>query len=110
VQETLTTYLFQLGAGQTLASIKTLIDTQASSNNLTKYTGLFAISNVLSTITSRDILINDSQVVRRIYVPAGKKPVGDYTAIYTNAGNQPQYLQFFVTGDQGKAVTYYYSL
>lgn len=110
VQETMTTYLFQLGAGQTLTNIETLIDAQASSNNLTKYTGLFAISNVLNTITSRDVLINDSQVVRRLYIPAGKQPVGNYTAIYTNAGNQSQYLQFFVTGDQGKAVTYYYSL
>ena len=98
----MSTYYFPTLGGD-LDSFKAWLDVTASANNVVKYTDLFAIDFVDKTVSTRDVLVNDDRVVRRIF-----NDVGDYTTLYLNAGNQWQYKKLFLSGDETKAYSGYY--
>jgi len=98
------TYLFPT-YGCSLAQFKTILDAQASTNDVVSYTNLFAIGNKENVISTRNVLIGDAHVVRRVYTPKG-----DYTVFYMNGlQNMGSYLQFYLSGDKSKAFAYYYA-
>jgi len=99
----MSTYIFPTLGGD-LDDFKDWLDATASANNVVKYTDLFAIDFVDKTITTRDVLVNDDRVVRRLF-----NDVSDYTTLFLNAGNQWQYKKLFLSGDQTKAYTDYYT-
>lgn len=99
----LSTYYFPTLGGD-LDDFKAWLDATASANNVVKYTDLFAIDFVDKTVTTRDVLVNDDRVVRRIF-----NDVSDYTALFLNAGNQWQYKRLFLQNDQTKSYDDYYS-
>jgi hypothetical protein len=103
VELTSTTYYFPT-LGQDLDDFKAWLDATSSLNNVVTYTDLFAVGFVDKTVTTRDVLVNDDRVVRRIFNDAG-----DYTALHLNAGQSVSYLKLFVADDQTKAYTSYYS-
>lgn len=99
-----TTYLFKT-FGLTIAGFKALLDIEASSNNVVSYADLFAIDHVDKTIVTRDVLVNDDKVVRRVYNVAG-----DYTTLYLNAGNEITYKKIYVVGNQESGFDFYYDV
>ena len=91
--------------GCTLAQFKTILNAQASTNDVVSYTNLFAIDNKENTISTRPVLVGDAHVVRRVYTPKG-----DYTILYLNGLQKTgSYLQFFLDGDKTKGFAYYYA-
>lgn len=102
VELTRTTYLFKR-FGLTIAGFKALLDAQAAGNNVVTYDDLFAMDFVDNTIATRDVLVNDDKVVRRVYNVAG-----DYTTLYLNAGNEVTYKKIYVDGQQEKGFDFYY--
>lgn len=100
-----TTYLFPT-YGCTLAQFKTILNAQATDINLTTeiYNDMFAIGNKENTLATRDVLVNNSRVVSRLYFPLPS----NYTVISLNGGNQISYLNLFVQGQQEDSFRYYY--
>lgn len=104
VELSTSTYIFPTH-GCSLAQFKTILNTQASTNDVVSYNNLFAIDNVENTIVKRPVLIGDAHVVRRVYNVSG-----DYTTLYVNAlQKMGGYLTFFLEGDQEKGFAYYYA-
>lgn len=99
----MSTYYFPTLGGD-IDDFKAWLNATASANNMVKYTDLFAIGFVDNTVSTRDVLVNDDRVVRRIF-----NDVSDYTTLYINGGNLAQYLKFYLIGDSTKAYDDYYS-
>jgi hypothetical protein len=88
--------------GATLDQFKAILDAQSAGNKVVKYTDLIAIGNIENTISTRDVLINEHKIIRKVYLPSE-----DVTDIYCDAF-ELQAKQLFVDGDQTTAVDYYY--
>lgn len=102
---TQTIYVFPLNNTITdLDTFKAFVDFYAPNNHLEKYTDLVAIDNKENTVSTRDVLMNNDKIVRKVYVPADNK-----TVLYCNAMSEIKYKQFWLIGDQTNAVSAYYS-
>lgn len=100
---TYTTYYFPRTEGQTINQLLAILNSWAPANNFFEYTDWIQI-NRRPIGTAKPILLNDDYVRKRIYVTTD----GGQTNLYVGGMNTLSYQIFTVSGDQTKAVTYYY--
>lgn len=99
----LTTYLFPRGQFQTVSVFKTILDAQASTNNVVQYDDWTEI-NRRPIGTTKDILLNDDFIKRRIY-----RQANNTTDLYVGVKTAIEDQIYTVLGDQEKGWDYYYS-
>jgi len=100
---TRTQYIFPIGATITdLDAFLALVDYYAPDNKLEKYTDLVAIDNSENVITTRDALVNNDKVVRKVYLAGA-----DQTVFFCNAMSEVKYKQLYFDGDKTNAESAY---
>lgn len=99
----LTIYFYSRSSGQTIGQLSAILNSWAPANNMTQYSNLIKIDG--SPISTRNVLINDSKIKRRVY----KTLDGGQTDLHVSYAQELDDKRFTVSGNQTKAYTYYYN-
>lgn len=105
-----TTYLFPRNSGQGVDVFLTIVNANTLNNNLTQYNDWVGL-NRRPTGTARNILLNDTYVENRKYVPANGTtiPAGGQTNLSLTVNQALDPEVFTCLGNYSKSWAYYYA-